>query len=299
MLGIMVIFFIYNDWKRFRLKKIIFFLLFLAGFNALQMLELVFGYMYTNIFFNKLIFFNSINRIISAPLELFISIFSINYLLLYTFWENSIKIKKKGMVIFFAVTLGLVLLYVLLASDFQPFSATKQLHTIPYYTTVIIFSILILIIYSNFKLKKEVNNSNWIILIISGLLFAGQVRIFFTESPGLNTFYKIYVVYIIPVINIMAIVNHKLFNWHSIKGINNKKLNNIDYSLREGANLYKLTNREVEISELIINGKSNDEIKKALFISHHTVKNHIYVIYKKVGVTSRTQLINALMAKNE
>ncbi|RSK28408.1 LuxR family transcriptional regulator [Bacillus sp. HMF5848] len=55
-----------------------------------------------------------------------------------------------------------------------------------------------------------------------------------------------------------------------------------------------LTNREKEILELIVRGDSNREISEKLFISIHTVKNHITNIFTKLGVTDRTQLI-ALM----
>ncbi|MFC2151507.1 LuxR C-terminal-related transcriptional regulator [Bacteroidota bacterium] len=55
---------------------------------------------------------------------------------------------------------------------------------------------------------------------------------------------------------------------------------------------FKISERESEIIELIIKGKSNKEIEQILFISFNTVKNHIYNIYKKLGVSSRSQLIH-------
>ena len=57
-----------------------------------------------------------------------------------------------------------------------------------------------------------------------------------------------------------------------------------------------LTEREGAILELILGGKSNAEIEKALFISIHTVKNHITNIYQKLGVRSRWQLISLFRA---
>jgi DNA-binding CsgD family transcriptional regulator len=52
-----------------------------------------------------------------------------------------------------------------------------------------------------------------------------------------------------------------------------------------------LTPREAEIVDLILRGKSNADIEKALFISIHTVKNHITGIHRKLGVRGRWQLI--------
>jgi len=53
-----------------------------------------------------------------------------------------------------------------------------------------------------------------------------------------------------------------------------------------------LTAREGDIIGLILRGKSNAEIEKELFISIHTVKNHITNIHAKLGVRSRWQLIS-------
>jgi DNA-binding CsgD family transcriptional regulator len=53
-----------------------------------------------------------------------------------------------------------------------------------------------------------------------------------------------------------------------------------------------LTPRECEIVGLLLRGKSNADIEKALFISIHTVKNHITSIHQKLGVRGRWQLIS-------
>ncbi|MNP39246.1 Transcriptional regulatory protein DegU [compost metagenome] len=43
--------------------------------------------------------------------------------------------------------------------------------------------------------------------------------------------------------------------------------------------------------ELIVQGKTNKEIAGALFISEHTVKNHLSRIFNKMNVTDRSQII--------
>ncbi|MCP3774889.1 LuxR C-terminal-related transcriptional regulator [Paenibacillus sp. MZ04-78.2] len=52
-----------------------------------------------------------------------------------------------------------------------------------------------------------------------------------------------------------------------------------------------LTPREREVFNLILRGLSNLEIAEKLFISTHTVKNHITKIYEKLGVSDRTQAL--------
>jgi LuxR family maltose regulon positive regulatory protein len=55
--------------------------------------------------------------------------------------------------------------------------------------------------------------------------------------------------------------------------------------------LEPLTEREVEVLQLIADGLSNREIAQQLFLSLSTVKVHTHNIYGKLGVNSRTQAI--------
>jgi DNA-binding CsgD family transcriptional regulator len=55
---------------------------------------------------------------------------------------------------------------------------------------------------------------------------------------------------------------------------------------------HSFTKREADILKLILRGRSNADIGKELFISIHTVKNHITNIHAKLGVRSRWQLIS-------
>jgi len=55
---------------------------------------------------------------------------------------------------------------------------------------------------------------------------------------------------------------------------------------------HKISEREKEIIHLLLKGKSNKEIEDELFISIHTVRNHIYNIYKKLGIKNRVELVN-------
>lgn len=57
---------------------------------------------------------------------------------------------------------------------------------------------------------------------------------------------------------------------------------------------YSLTQREHDILALLSEGRSNREIAGALFLSEKTVKAHLAAIFRKLGVTNRTQA--AMMA---
>lgn len=54
-------------------------------------------------------------------------------------------------------------------------------------------------------------------------------------------------------------------------------------------NEYSLTQRENDILALLSEGRSNRDIAGALFLSEKTVKAHLAAIFRKLGVTNRTQ----------
>ena len=49
-----------------------------------------------------------------------------------------------------------------------------------------------------------------------------------------------------------------------------------------------LSKREHEVLRLLVEGKTNQEIATALFISPHTVTNHVTSILSKLNLESRT-----------
>lgn len=52
-----------------------------------------------------------------------------------------------------------------------------------------------------------------------------------------------------------------------------------------------LSNREVEVAELVSKGMANKEVADRLFVTEKTVKFHLTNIYKKMAIKSRSQLI--------
>jgi len=54
---------------------------------------------------------------------------------------------------------------------------------------------------------------------------------------------------------------------------------------------FRLTRREREILELLMEGSTNKEIASRLGVSHQTVKNQLTTLYQKAGVGSRLELV--------
>ncbi len=56
----------------------------------------------------------------------------------------------------------------------------------------------------------------------------------------------------------------------------------------------RLTAQELQIAQLAAEGLSNREIGERLFLSHRTIGSHLYRIFPKLEITTRTQLRDAL-----
>jgi DNA-binding NarL/FixJ family response regulator len=74
-----------------------------------------------------------------------------------------------------------------------------------------------------------------------------------------------------------------------------QKRGEIDY--KRGKNLYGLTEREMEVLALIVEGLSNPQISERIVITIATTKTHVHNILQKLYANSRTKAIS--MAINE
>ena len=78
--------------------------------------------------------------------------------------------------------------------------------------------------------------------------------------------------------------------WYSRKSLKRYIVeSNPSTDISEHVDSYNLTVREREILSLISAGYSNKKIADNLCISIHTVKAHIYNIYKKINISNRLQ----------
>lgn len=61
----------------------------------------------------------------------------------------------------------------------------------------------------------------------------------------------------------------------------------------------QLTKREEEVVGLVTRGLTNREISRQLQLSKHTVKNYLFRVFEKLGVSSRVELVLYAMAQQE
>jgi DNA-binding NarL/FixJ family response regulator len=62
--------------------------------------------------------------------------------------------------------------------------------------------------------------------------------------------------------------------------------------------LYELSEREQQVTQLLVRGLATGEIAAALWLSRHTVRDHVKAIFGKVGVASRPELTAKLFAEH-
>jgi DNA-binding CsgD family transcriptional regulator len=60
-----------------------------------------------------------------------------------------------------------------------------------------------------------------------------------------------------------------------------------------------LTKREEQIVRMVAEGLPNREISKSLGLSPHTVKNHLFRIYNKLGISNRAELLLYALASRD
>jgi DNA-binding NarL/FixJ family response regulator len=81
--------------------------------------------------------------------------------------------------------------------------------------------------------------------------------------------------------------------------INSKKISNLSIQIKDQSQskddgrdvlIEGLTERQREVYDLIILGKTNKEIMTELFIEQSTLKSHINQIYKKLKIKNRREL---------
>ena len=65
----------------------------------------------------------------------------------------------------------------------------------------------------------------------------------------------------------------------------------------KGEENQNLTKRELEVLQYMVDGSTDEEIAKLLFISKYTVRSHIRNIFQKFNATSKTQVVSKAIGR--
>jgi len=60
-----------------------------------------------------------------------------------------------------------------------------------------------------------------------------------------------------------------------------------------------MTKRETEVVRLAVEGLSNREIGQQLGLTEHTVKNYLFRVFDKLGVSNRVELVLSCLRQEE
>jgi DNA-binding NarL/FixJ family response regulator len=89
---------------------------------------------------------------------------------------------------------------------------------------------------------------------------------------------------------VLARIRSTLRVYERYKNNNNNDLSDLPF-VNEELDVDSLTEKEIEILNYIAKGYTNKEIADLLVVSEFTVKNHLKSIFKKLRVSSRTQVV--------
>jgi DNA-binding NarL/FixJ family response regulator len=70
-------------------------------------------------------------------------------------------------------------------------------------------------------------------------------------------------------------------------------------SKRTGIATDELTPQEAQVARLVAEGSSNRGVAAQLYISPNTVEYYLQKVFRKVGVSSRTQLAHAMLDRTQ
>ncbi len=111
----------------------------------------------------------------------------------------------------------------------------------------------------------------------------GQINLLLQEYPS--------IIFIMIVLSSFLVAIYFRLNQDKITNLSNQILEKSKSKSESQHDLInELTDRQREVYNLIISGKTNKEIMKELFIELSTLKTHINQIYKKLNIQNRKEI---------
>ncbi len=225
-------------------------------------------------------------------LVLFSIIFVISFMIyiIPAFLYNFLKIKwsTKLSVIFLSLSIFYFLIGIL------AILVTNKLYIL---SVVLFYSIMVYLFIVGIKNYKNIAEASakFILKILSFISFITLVLALtqFFKSSSIDIYDNFNIIDIIFLLSYLwfNIVMLSYFFWYFLNIISKK---NIAVSMKSGENNYieVLTKREKEITNYLLEGKSNKEVSIILHISLNTVNNHVSKIYEKINVKNRVEFVN-------
>lgn len=195
--------------------------------------------------------------------------------------NEKLKHQKRALRFFtgLVIVIGILFLYFMIIVNAE--AGINYIETGSNYFLPIFTSTLIILVIVNAIQKRNIRvifNKDSILLLLS-LLFAvlDLVVIKNTVYQATILFYALYAL--------------RMFNQLVTQLEPNGIHKRVKISDERFVQKYNLSQREMEVIELVCNGLTNKEIAEKLFLSPHTIKSHLKRIFSKLMVDSRHKLM--------
>lgn len=211
--------------------------------------------------------------------------------LMYLDWCSKLfSFKSRRMRVYTIISAILALLIVL---DFFPFESKDFVYFAYMMQRVLLMVVMIdcsfLIIRSRAKIPLAIKlfSIGFALSSIALIIWITHIEFrMFDEKQiiALNAWYIVFSLLFFSWNLIQALIQFDLFKTEAVEF--EKK------ELEDFLKKYEITKREHEIIEYLMEGYSYKKIAEVCFISYHTVKVHIYNLYRKLEVSGKVELIN-------
>lgn len=289
-IGALAVFYSYQTFKSYKYPFLRPYMVFLIFFNISILADLTANYFYTNIAGDpKTSQYSLVIRIIAIFAYFFY--IALTYTLIQVTQElREKRISSQGKLWFTTGTVLVIVVYGVgvLFSPQDTLINWLIIVDIFVMTAVLILTYLFLIRLLIYSKKIQDPNKSKIINAFGIFYVTGYTFLFasvaFQESIRFFIFLGVHLLF-----NFFPFlwIKQYLRKYWSVPPLMMDKVN-----LDQIYNKHGISQRERDIAELLIQGKSNKEIADSLYIAPNTVKNHIHSLFQKLQVKSRLQLVN-------
>jgi len=158
-------------------------------------------------------------------------------------------------------------------------------------TGIHLYAFIVLLFASRAQKSRSIQSFlNYTIAFLLTIISCAIIEVSLWRTPFLPQILREYPVIQIAYFYGMAILLLIFATWYQFKRMVQIQVELSDSFIQK----YAISPREIEIVHMIIQGYSNRVIGEKLFISAMTVKNHVYNIYRKTGVSNKVQLLNLI-----
>ncbi len=282
-----------SKYKKFKFSMVYYLRKYIIFFTLLIIIYFIKNYLSIN-----LVFLNEYEYFILVRLILLYIIFIIHYIFLFYLLKAFKFIQKTTIDFIYKYIIAAIFVFFNIKLIQQVFITleTKSIidftNYIEYSNVCIHFLIVVISIWKLIITQKR--NKSRILLTREYFSFFIIYYIFHGGFYLLDLDYKAFFFLIHNVVFFLA-SNNFFLNYFSKKEL----IQIHDTHLFKDLEDHGITDREWDIINLIIEGKTNKEIANELYISVKTVKHHIYHIFKKLNVRNRIELINYIYKFNK